>query len=299
MIMNIEEVIEQAKFYFGKSRKHLKKIVLDFKLDGQKYRNWRKSFSELTTQPFVVLYGIFDDVADNLIAKNYKEIDWHWLGDLSWEFKILLNDGVEKGFDWDKKLALSCGGTARIVQFFVSDIIPCFMYDVYYMTYNKKENYYEFGPISDLTAQERELVNKIKKHFQKSRLTFLNKSAAMKTYSELTSDCNSDGNSKLFDALFSDTENYQSEIKRFNDKELKDPTGKKINWTEFYDKKGKLIKREEYRYFPANNGEKVVTDSEGKIIEVTVWRDIGKYSHREFKLDILEEFKKQKAEKQS
>jgi len=295
--MKIEEIIELSKFYFGKNRNHLKKKVLEFKFDGQKYRNWKKIFSEITSQPFDISYGIFDDVSNYLIEKKYKEIDWNWLGDLSWEFKVLLNEGAAKGYDWDKKLASNCGGTARIVQFFVSDIIPCFVYDVYYMTYNKKENYWEFGPISNLTAQESDLVNKIKKCFQKLELTFLSKSEAMKTYAELISDCNSDGNAKLFDALFSDTENYQSEIKRFNDKDLKDPTGKKINWTEYYDKKGKLMMREEYRYFPSRNVEKIVTDNEGKITEVTIWRDIGKYTHREFKINILEEFKKQKAKK--
>jgi hypothetical protein len=293
--MKTEEIIELAKYYFGKNRASLKKRLLTLEFTGKHYRSWKKQFDEFTSQPFYIAYGIFEDVSDHLIEKNYKEIDWHWLGDLSWKFKILLNDGVETGFDWDKKLALNCGGTTRIVQFFVSDIIPCFVYDVYYMTYNKKENYWEFGPILDLTEQESQLINKIKKFFQKSGFTFLRKSVAMKTYKELTSDCNSDGNAKLFDALFSDTENYQSEIKRFNDKELKDSTGKKINWNEYYDEKRKLTRREEYRHFPSKNVECVVTDGEGKITKVTVWREIGKCSRREFKLDILEEFKKQKS----
>jgi hypothetical protein len=243
---------------------------------------------------------MFDDVIDWLKEKNYKEIDWKWLGDISWRFKILLNKGVGKGSDWDKKLALNCGGTARIFQVFTSDILPCFVVDIYYMTYNKRESYYEFGPIKDLTAEEREIINKVKAFFRKLGFTFLNQKTAMKRYRELYSDCNSDGNAKLFDALFSDTENYQTETKRFNDwvnKELKDATGKKINWNEYYDKEHKLIRREEYRYFPSKNVECVITDNSGQIVKIKVWRDIEKDPHREFVLDILREYKKQKRKK--
>lgn len=290
--MEIEKIIEQAKFYFGKNRKHLKKRILTFEFDGKEYRNWEKQLKQLTSQPFDVSYGMFDDVIGWLKDKNYKPIDWHWLGDLSWKFKILLNEDIEKGFDWDKKLAFECGGTARILQIYLSDIIPCFVFDIYYMTYNKKENYYEFGPIAKLTKEEREIVNKSKRFFQNSGFTFLNKKIAMKKHKELYSDCNSDGNARLFDALFSDSENYQSEIKRFNDKQLKDSTGKELSWNEYYDKNHKLIKREEYRYFPSKNVECVVTDNLGQIIKVRIRRDIEKDVHQEFVLDILSEYKK-------
>jgi hypothetical protein len=295
--MKAEKIVEQAKIYFGKNRKRLKEKVLAFEFNGKQYLNWKKQFKELTSHPFIISYGIFDDVSDWVREKDYKEIDWHWLGDLSWEFKVLLNNGVEKGFDWDKRLAINCNGTARIVQFFTSDIIPCFVYDVYYMTYNKKENYFEFGPISELTKEESELIDKIKKFFQKSGFTFLSKTVAMKRHKELYSDCNTDGNARVFDALFSDTENYQSEIKRFNDKSLKDSTGKEISWNEFYDKKHNLLKREEFRYFPSKNVECVITDSSGQIIEIKIWRDIGRKTHQEFTLNILEEHKKQKLKK--
>lgn len=290
--MTGKEILEQSKLYFGKNRRRLKEKVLAFEFDGKEYRLWNKQMKEFTSKPFSISYGMFDDVTEWLKQNEISEIDWKWLGDLSWEFKFLLNPGIEKGFDWDKKLALKCDGTARIVQIYASDIVPCFVIDTYYMTYSKKENYWEFGPIGKLSLEEKKFIGKAKVFFQDAGFKLLNKKEVLTKHKELYSDCNSDGNATLFDVLFSDTDNYQMEIKRFNDKALKDPTGKKISWNEFYDKPNKLKKREEFRYFPSKNVECVVTDNLGRIIEVKVWRDIDKLKHHEFRLDILKEHKK-------
>ena len=290
--MTIKEILEQSKLYFGKNRQRLKEKVLAFEINGKEYRLWNKQTKEFTSRPFSISYGVFDDVIEWLKQKQFSEIDWKWLGDLSWEFKFLLNPGVEKGFDWDKKLALKCGGTARIVQIYVSDIVPCFVIDTYYMTYSKKDNYFEFGPITKLSAEEKKFIANAKVFFQDAGFKLLNKKDALTKYKELYSDLNSDGNATLFDVLFSDTDNYQTEIKRFNDKALKDPTGKKISWNEYYEKPNKLKTREEFRYFPSGNVECVITDHLSRIIEVKVWRDLDKLKHHEFRLDILKEHKK-------
>lgn len=292
--MKTEEIVKQAKAHFGKNRRRLKTKLLAYRFDGKNYLEWKSRLKNLTLQPFDVSYGIFDDVVDSLTEKNYSEIDWHWLGDLSWKFKILLNNDVGKGFEWDKKLALKCGGTARILQIYLSDVIPCFVVDVYYMTYNKTENYYEFGPIQNLSNEERETIGKIKTFFLSEGFTFLSEKDATKNYKELCSDCNSDGNATLFDVLFSDTDGYQQEIKRFNDKNLKNATGKKTNWNEYYDVTNQLIKREEYIYYASKNVVCITTDKSAQITEVKVWRDIENSKHREFILDISKEYEKKK-----
>jgi hypothetical protein len=293
-----EQIIEQAISYFGKDRKRLKETVISFKLDGSEYRRWKQQIKQITDHPSELSYGIFDDVVEWLKEKNYSEIDWHWIGDLSWQFQILLNQNVEKGYDWDKKLAIKCGGTARILRIYVSDIVPCFAMDVYYMTYDRKENYYEFGPLKELTPHERKLIHKAKQFFQKSGFTFLARKAALKRHPKLYSDCNSEGNARLFDALFSDTRNYQQEIKRFNAEQLKDPTGKNINWDEYYNQKGELERREEFRYYPSNNVECVITDGLGQIIKVKIWRDTEEMKHQEFVLDVVK-IQKRKKRRQS
>jgi len=294
--METREILAQVKKYFGKDRKLLKKTILSFKFEGKGYRKLQKEFRELTAQPFDISYLLFDDVIEWIKAGKSKEINWQWIGDVSWCIDVLLNEDVEKGYDWDKKLAQNCGGTARILRFYLSDVLPYAVYDIYYFTYNKKENYYEFGPVTKLSANEKSLLKKLKTHLQKNNYRFLDKKTALTADAALTSDCNSDGGATVFDALFCDTSNYQTEYKRFNDKSIKDKTGKTLNWNEFYNKNGKLIKREEYIRFPSGNTQCTVTDGKGQIIEVKIWRDYGKKSFQEFVLDLNKEIKKRKEE---
>jgi len=126
---------------------------------------------------------------------------------------------------------------------------------------------------------------------------YLNQKVSLKKYKELYSDCNSKGGACLFDVLFCDTQNYQTDYLRFNDKMLKDKTNKKIAWREYYEKDGNLLRRLEYRYFPSKNVLLTTTDKFGQIIEVKVWRNIEGQFHREFKLDILKEHKKKTTKK--
>lgn len=292
--MKIEEIIDEVKKYFGKDRKLLKEKILSFNFNGSEYKKWQKQFKQLTEQPLNINYLMFDDVIEWLKEGEISEIDWNWLGDLSWKIDILLNEDVGKGFDWDKKLCAKCGGTAKILRIYASDVLPFFVYDTFYMTYHKKENYYEFGPISKLSVEEKRLSARVRKFFENQNYKLLDRKTALTEHQDLTSDCNSDGNATLFDSLFCDTSNYQTEIIRFNDLELTDSTGRKINWNESYRKNGKLIKREEYRYFSSKNVQCTVTDEFDRIIKVKIWRDIGRKKHREFILDILEEFKESK-----
>ena len=124
--MKLKEITDQAKQYFGKDRSLLKEKILSFKFDGKQYKAWKRHFKQITNQPFDVQYKMFDDVTDWITQGEPDKIDWHWLGDVSWEIEIVLNEGIDKGYDWDKKLAKKCGGTVRFLQIFVSDVLPCY-----------------------------------------------------------------------------------------------------------------------------------------------------------------------------
>jgi len=276
----------------GKKRTRLRDKILSFQFNGNEYTYWNMILESLTKQPFEITYGMFDDLIENILDNKHNDIDWKWTGDISWEFKVLLNEGVEKGYDWDKKLAIKCEGKAKILRVYVSDIVPCFAIDTYYIAYNKIDNYYEFGPINSLSDSEKKEKEKLKKLLLKKNYTFLSKVNSLKEFKELYSDCNSDGGAKLFDVLFCDTKNYQTNYIRFNDKLLKDDTNKKISWKEYYNKKGALIKRMEYRFFTSGNTLLTITDGKGRIVEVKVWRDIGNQKHKEFVLNILSENKR-------
>lgn len=140
--MTKSEIIRQAKHYFGKDRRPIKELVLSYEFKGKNYRQWKKEISSIVSNPNEIKFKLFDDVILWIKYNQADQIDWNWIGDLSWTIDILLNQGIDKGFDWDKKLALKCNGTARIMTLFVSDVIPCYTFDCYYMTYNKKGNYY-------------------------------------------------------------------------------------------------------------------------------------------------------------
>lgn len=298
--MTKSEIIKQAKHYFGKDRTFIKELVLSYEFKGKNYKLWKKEIEDLLPNPNRIFYNLFDDVILWIKDKQIEEINWNWIGDLSWTIDIVLNPNIDKVYDFDKRLAIKCNGTARILTIFVSDVIPCYTYDCYYMTYDKANNYYEFGPIAKLTKEEKGVIKKVRKHLEDKELVFVDSTFANKKFKELYSDTNSEGNATLFDVLFTDTNNYTTEIKRFCDKDIIEKNGQKFRWTEYYNKNGTLKERIESRWTLSGDYLKVVLDNKGQISAVEVTRKkIGHKKHQNFKLDIKQEFGKQNKKKNS
>ena len=258
--MTKSEIIRQAKHYFGKDRQPIKELVLSYEFKGKYYRKWKKEISSIVSNPNEIKFKLFDDVILWIKDNQADQIDWNWIGDLSWTIDILLNHGIDNVFDWDKKLAIKCNGTARIMTVFISDIIPCYTYDCYYMTYDKPNNYYEFGPITKLTIEEKNVIKKMSKHLETKGFVFVDRTFTEKKYKGLYSDTNSDGNASLFDVLFTDTNNYTTKTKRFSDKEIIEKNGSKYRWTEYYNLNGSLKERIEYRWLTSGDLLKVILD---------------------------------------
>ena len=294
------EIIKQAKHYFGKERTFIKELVLSYEFKGKNYKRWKKEIENLLPNPNRILYNLFDDVILWIKDKQIEEINWNWIGDLSWTIDIVLNPNIDKVYDFDKRLAIKCNGTARILTIFVSDVIPCYTYDCYYMTYDKANNYYEFGPITKLTNDDKTVIKKARKYLEEKGLVFVDRTFTDKKFKELYSDTNSDGNASLFDVLFTDTNNHTTEIKRFCDKEITEKNGQKLRWTEYYNRNGTLKERIESRWTISGDYLKVVLDNKGQILTVEVTRkNIGKKKYQNFKLDIKREFEKQNKKKNS
>ena len=206
--MKLKEIIKESKSFFGEDRKRLKEKILSFKFNGKEYKEWQKLLKATMKQPFDINYGMFDDLIENLKENKFDDIDWNWTGNLSWEFKILLNEGIHKGHDWDKKLAKKCNGTAQILKIYISDILPCYTIDTYSMTYNKKDDYYEFRPYKINSKKQSNELKSIRNLLESKGYLYLNRKTSLKKYKDLYSDCNSNGGASLFDVLFSDTENF-------------------------------------------------------------------------------------------
>jgi len=292
--MTEQEIIKQAKRHFGKDRTYKKDFVLTYASIAKISRQWKKELRQIISNPYQVQYKLFDDVIQLMEDKQSDKIDWTDIGDLSWTIEVVLNPGINKGYDWDKKLASKCGGKARILKVFMSDVIPCYTLDMYEMTYNKEKNYYEFGPMLKPTKDEKIIIKKIESLLKKKGLQFVGKALCERTFKALYSDLHADGNASLFDVLFSDIHFYQTEIKRFSDKLIHEKNGSKFRWTELYHKKGVLKERIESRWISSGDYLKLVLDPKGQITQVEVTRKaIENKKHQTFQLNIVDSFKKQ------
>lgn len=289
------EIVKQAKHYFGKDKSFIKELVLGYEFKGENYRRWKKEIANTISNPFKVYFGLLEDVILLILNNEVGKIDWNFIGDLSWTIDIVLNPEVDKVYDLDKKLALKCNGTARILTLYISEIIPCYTINCYYMTYSKSQNYWEFGPITTFTKEEQKTLKNVKAYMKTKGLEMVDKAFTQKKYKHLYSDTNSNGNASLFDVLFSDVQEYTEEVERFCDKEIVEKSGTKFYWREFYNKKGVLNRRIESRRTIAGDYLEVIFDNKGQITEVNVTRKkIERKNYERFKLNIIETFKRRK-----
>ncbi|MDI7185182.1 hypothetical protein QMM42_02980 [Leptospira santarosai] len=290
--MNQKQLIQETLKYFGKDRKLLRKTILDFSFENKKTKEWNRRIKTCTTHPFRIQNGIFGSVVNNILDKKYHLVYMDNLGDLSWNIKILLNSNIKSGYDWDKNLAVKCG-QARILEVYINYIIPAYTLNPFYIIYDQKENYYEFGKIVGTKKHERNILDNIFKLFDSLGYFYVPEELASKKCKGLFSDCNEEGNASLFDCLFSDVNQHQVGIERFLDpcKKLKDSTGAGIGWHEYYDLNGNLLYRQEYRLLKSGDVLSVITDQANHIKKVNVRRKIDN-QYREFELDVLKVFKK-------
>lgn len=291
-MMEIEEIVKVAQHYFGKNRTALKKKLLTYEFSGKVTRKWKRNIKQVTSHPFRLYFKLFDEVIDGIIDNDISEIDWHWIGDVSWEIEVVLNPDIKSGLDWDKRLATKCGGTAHILRIQFSDLIPCYTIDTYTMSYDKKQNYYGFTPLKKLLNDEKKIVNAFKKLFRNEGYTFLNKREALKKYDGLYSDLKN--NATLFDVLFTDISHYETDYVKFSDKPSMDQFGVSFRWKEYYKSTGTLIKREEDRHYPSGNHQRTILDEKGRITDVIVRRNFGNKKFQEVAVDVVSEYRKRK-----
>lgn len=279
------EIIRATKRLFGKDRRALKNLLLSYNFDGSDTRHLEKIFKHATKQPISLNYGINDNVVDDI--RSDKKLNMFWLGDLSWSCMILLNTNINKGYDWDKKLCNACNGTAKICEFSISDTLPVYTYDLYYMTYDNKGNWYEFGPINKLNTFEKNVVQSVSNSLNDSGRTHIGKAFAKKKFKDLYTDTNKDGGATIYDCLFSDIYPYQEEYLRFLENTVEDKTHNcSTTWKEYFVKPGILREREEWRYYKSKNSICIITNDKNEITEIKVYRDAGRFKHREFKYNV-------------
>ncbi len=258
MIQNDKDLIKEVKRFFGKDRNLLQNSVKALYNNSKDLKYWNKFFNTHVQKKFEVNGRIFKETLDAVYSQKYENIDWNWVGDFSWDVEIILNNEVNSHFDFDKKLAGKCkNNTIRFLNIYISEILPVFSVCTFYKFY--EDNIYEYGPLK-LTNQERILIYRIKKSFKKIGYYYVKKKTALKKFTVLRSDLNSDGNASIFDCLFNDLDNYTDDYFRGNDKIIIDPYGRKTLWKEYYNSRKILVKREDSRWYKSGDLESVFYD---------------------------------------
>jgi hypothetical protein len=287
-----DQIVRQIAVFFGRDRSHLREEIRSFVKDRSNWIHLESLLQERTKQGVRGSVGISSEVEDNV---DDPGIDWFSIGDLSVQYEIVLNKGVTKfGREryWDKRLAARCGGTAHICDVWVSLLLPLFTMDCYYMTYNRRKKYYEFGPYRPESASEKKAVKEARQVMKEKGFSFVTKKFAKRKIRNAITDLNPDGNAKVFDCLFSDVWGYEEEQVRLSDDEpIPDILpGIAARWREYYRSRGKLLKREITRYFPSGDVETTITDAKHRITSVRISRRFG----GELFLDVEKRMKQQR-----
>lgn len=209
------------------------------------------------------------------------------IGDASYNFRTILNEGVKNPLDWDVKLASKCGGKIFFVEIWSSLLLPLYTRDICYMEYDRKKNYIEFGPYKPQTKFEKDVLKSLGTVMRKQGFSYIDKKIADKRLRKAYTDLNFTGNARVFDCLFTDIQYYTEEIVRFNARKIKDKVeGVELSWREIYNKRHKLIEKRIYRHFPSGDVETTCIDKNGHVTKVSVMREHGGVTYPEFTLDV-------------
>ena len=307
MEMKQSEIIAEVKRLFGKNRSVLLEALVERGATISHCDKIEKRIKKTTGQPVVSYCGLSDETLEwmklpkkdrhkkkNLLKKHDQ------IGDVCCKTLVLLNDGIKKGYDWDRKLALKCGGRAFIVEMWSSLLLPVYTFDIFFMEYSRKMNYFEFGPYKPQTESEKRILKSMRSTMKNKGFIFMSKEQASRKAQNVQTDCKDPGDVTIFDCLFSDVQYYDESIVRFSDKEIQDNIeGVTVSWREYYNNKHKLIEKEIHRFFPSGDVESTYLDKKGHITRIEVMRKTGYAKHSDFILDIDKRMKQRKQRKKN
>jgi len=283
--MTEAELIRSLNSLFGKDRSLLRQKLMEVRQDTSRWKKTGRSIHRKTGQPVNAYIGLFDDTFDLL---DDPDGDMFWLGDCSYCYEILLNRGVQTGLDWDKRLALKCGGTAEFCVVWASLLLPCYALDTYCLKYNKHPGEYELFPHTVATKRQKVIVRQIREVMTEQGFERIAKRRAKQKVPRAITDCHEKGEATVFDCLFSDLYYYQERHVRFSDfdKLIKGAyRGTTVGWSERADRNG-IIERSTWCEYPSK--ERVITklDEKFRVIEIIIQRNSRNRIKSEITVDI-------------
>lgn len=288
--MTEKEILASIKKLFGRNREPLRKSLKKAFEAMQEYDKWwdiKKILHRKTGQAVATWCGLMEETFANIGRKNAK-LDY--IGDPSFRYEIVLNPDRVKGLDWDKKLAMECGGTVNICVVWINMLLPLYAMDFFSLSYSEKDEAYEYKPYKPKTAAEKEIVKTVKDELKARDLQMVSRKLASTQPGGAYTDLATDGEATVFQCLFSDLLGYQEEWLKVNEHELADPIkGVKVGWREHFNRRGKILKTEIYRTFPSGDQIKTVMDGKDRVVQVRVVPASGPGRDVSFILDVEEE----------
>lgn len=287
--MTDAKLVQNLNTLLGSDRSALRKKLLEVRQDVSKWENLRRVINKKTRQPIQSTPCLYEEAFDEL---NDPELDMSWIGDASYSYDILLNSSPDSGLDWDKKLAVKCGGTAKRCVVWASVLLPYYAIDTYCIIYTPKAGEFEIYPYTPSTKREKKILSQIRDIMKEHGFSRMTKKLAKRKVSKAITDLREKGEATVFDCLFSDIHCYEENHVRFTG----DPvaidgagvcSGVTVGWRERIDRKGKVLERSEWRQYPS--GDLVIThlDSKFRVTEIKVVEKVsGKKLYSEINLDV-------------
>ncbi len=213
-------------------------------------------------------FGLFEETLENLTDRKF---DLLWTGDCSYCYSIILNQGIKRGGDWGRKLALRCGGTTHLCDMWVSTALPYYAIDTYSMAYNPKLKQYEFKPFRPSKKRDAQLVKTLTNIPKLHGFKKISKRVSKLRVPKAITDCREKGEATVFNCLFSDTQCYTETIRRISDEPLPGVLkGTKVSSQECLTPSGKII--EKYHSYRVESGDyvRIHLDKQNRITKVEV-----------------------------
>jgi hypothetical protein len=272
--MREDQLIRELNRLFGKDRKALREALLAIDPGFKTYKAIGRQIRRQTGQPVLMADELLIEIPDDL---SEDKCDMFWLGDISYYYEIVLNREIKRGMDFDKKLALHCGGPVYICVVWISLLFPIYAIDTYSMAYLSNPPQWEFTPHYLKLKAEKISIYRIRQILRDNGFSRASKKFSAQKVRKAITDCRVQGEATVFDCLFSDTQQFHEDIVRFPDESLPGTyPGTEISWLERYNQRGQLIEKYVYQSFSSGDSIRTYLNGKTRIKEVIVHRSTGK-----------------------
>lgn len=127
-----------------------------------------------------------------------------FVGDPSLEVRFAINAPNRRGLDWDRELALACGGRVLFLHIWVSAVLPFYAYDSYYLEFKPSSLQYEVRSVKIREAEHKRIRSRAEQALQKMGFSRLPLKTCLLSVPGATTDLAYSTPPTVFDCLFSD-----------------------------------------------------------------------------------------------